>query len=69
MLKIEININGSAYSEYTDNNKQTVFGNEIARQLRILADKFDGAVFSSNDYGSVNDINGNKTLTWELDIE
>lgn len=64
MFSIEIRTGGSAYR--IDDN--TVDGTEIARQLRKLADAVDGEYLTGADSGSMNDINGNKTLIWRYDV-
>lgn len=64
MFSIEIKTGGSAYRV----GDHTVDGTEIARQLRRLADAVDGEYLSGADNGSMNDINGNKTLTWRYDV-
>lgn len=64
MLSIEIKTGNSAYL----NEDGDLVGSEIARQLRNLADEFDETVFRNSETGTMNDINGNKTLCWSLDI-
>ena len=63
MLKIEIKTGGAAFRNEDDEFDAYYGGKEIKRILNeIVEDIQDGY-----ETGSVNDINGNKVCTWELE--
>lgn len=66
MINIAIKTSGSAYHPYTD--EDVIDGHEVARQLRKLADTLEETYINMDMDGSINDINGNKTLTWNVQI-
>lgn len=64
MLKIEIKTGNAAFMNEDDEFDAYYGGKEIARILKEVTDDIQNGY----ETGSVNDINGNKVCTWELNV-